>query len=383
MVKQRRDYYEVLGLARNASGDEIKRAYRQLALKYHPDRNKDGDAVEKFKEASEAYEVLSDPERRARYDRFGHEGLEGVGVHDFSHMNVEDIFSVFGDIFGDIFGGRVRTAGGGEYGIDIQAMVDIDLKDVATGVEKTVRYHRDEICEHCRGDGAEPGSKRVHCTTCGGYGRVERHASLGPFVTRTVTECPQCRGAGKLVTKACGDCDGRGRKSRERTVAVKIPPGVHEGQSVRIRGGGEPGPSGKVYGDLRCVVRVRPHPFFERDGDTLICRLPISFTQAALGASIDVPTLRGTTPLKIPPGTQFGTVFKLPGQGLPNVRTGRPGDEVVQVVIEIPKKLTREQEELLRKFAATEDRHVMPESRGFFDRVREYFTGGASGEQAR
>jgi molecular chaperone DnaJ len=373
MVAQKRDYYEVLGLRRDASPEEIKRAFRQAALKYHPDRNKAPDAEARFKEASEAYEVLSDQERRQRYDRFGHAGLDGATLHDFSGMGVEDIFSIFGDLLGDVFGGRARPRA--DHGVNIQTSIEIDLKDVATGVERTLRYDRNEVCERCDGSGAEPGSKRTTCRTCGGYKCIERQTSLGFLVTRSVVECPTCRGRGFLLEQLCRDCDGGGRTLRERVVSVKIPAGVHDGQSVRVRGGGEPGPSGRVYGDLTCVIRVRPHPFFERDGDNLICRLPVSFTQAALGAQVEVPTLTGTSPLRIPAGTQYGAVFHLEGKGLPNLRSGRRGDEIVQVLLEVPRKLSREQQELLRRFAATEDRSVLPESKGFFERVREYLTG--------
>ena len=254
-------------------------------------------------------------------------------------------------------------------------MIEIDLREVATGVEKTLRFERVDFCERCGGQGAEPGSQRRTCRTCGGYGQVERQTSMGFFVTRTVTECPTCAGRGNVVEKPCRDCGGSGRAGKERVLNVKIPPGIHDGQSIRLRGEGEPGPSGTVRGDLGCVVRVRPHEFLERDGDHLVCRLPISFTQAALGAQIEVPTLTGTSPLRIPAGAQHGAVFQLHGKGLPNLRTGRLGDEIVQIIIEIPKKLSRPQEELLRQFAASEDKTVLPESKGFFERVKEYLTG--------
>lgn len=377
MVTTKRDYYEVLGVARSAAPDEIKQAYRKAALKYHPDRNKEPGAEDRFKEAAEAYEVLSDPEKRNRYDRFGHEGLNGVGMHDFGGMAADDIFSIFSDLFGDAFGGgfggRGRTRA--ERGVDIQAVVEIELSDVLTGVEKTLRFERQDFCDRCSGQGAEPGTQRRNCTTCGGYGQVERQTSMGFFVTRSIVECPQCHGRGSIVEKACRDCGGSGRSPKERVIEVKVPPGVHEGQSIRIRGEGEPGRTGTARGDLRCVIRVKPHPFLQRDGDHLVCALPISFTQAALGGQVEVPTLTEAVPLKIPRGTQHGALFQLPGKGLPNLRNGRRGQQVVQALIEIPKKLSREQEDLLRKFAATEDKHVMPESKGFFERVKQYLTG--------
>ncbi len=379
-MARKRDYYEVLGVSRDASPEEIKRAYRKAALKYHPDRNKSPDAEERFKEAAEAYEVLSDPEKRNRYDRYGHAGVNGSGLHDFSHMRADDIFSIFGDLFGEMFAGQTRRRDSG--GVSIEVEVEIDLTEVATGVEKTLRFERIDFCDRCGGRGGEPGSRPATCRTCGGYGQVERQTTMGFFVTRSVIDCPTCHGRGQVITRPCRKCRGTGRHPKECVVTVKIPPGVHDGQRIRLRGEGEPGASGMSRGDLYCVVRVREHPFFVRDGDNLICRLPISFTQAALGAQVEVPTLTGTTPLKIPPGTQHGDTFRLAGQGLPNLQSGRRGDEIVQVIVEIPRKLTREQQELLRRFAATEDRSVLPESRGFFERVREYFTGGGDGERS-
>jgi molecular chaperone DnaJ len=376
MVAQKRDYYEVLGVSRSATPEEIKHAYRQAALKYHPDRNRESGAEERFKEAAEAYEVLSDAEKRQRYDRFGHAGLTGVGIHDFSGMAADDIFSIFGDLFGDLFGGGFR--GGRTHldrGIDIQAVVEIELKDVLTGVKKSLRFEREDFCPVCSGDGCEPGTQRRNCPTCGGYGQVERQTSMGFFVTRTVVECPQCHGRGWHAEHPCRECQGSGRGRRTCEIDVKIPSGIHDGQSIRVAGAGEPSYSGRQRGDLRCVVRVREHKFFHRDGDHLICMLPISFTQAALGTQVDVPTLTGVTPLRIPPGTQHGAVFELPGKGLPNLRNGRRGRQVVQVLVEIPKRLSRAQAELLRKFAATEDKSVLPESRGFFEQVKEYLRG--------
>lgn len=378
-VAEKRDYYEVLSVSRDASPEDIKRAYRKAAMHFHPDRNKAPDAEQKFKEAAEAYEVLSDPAKRNRYDRFGHAGLSGVGIHDFSSMGTEDIFSVFGDLFGDMFGGRPRSRSTG--GIDIQTLVEIDLKDAATGVEKTLQFERSDFCQHCGGRGAERGSPTVTCRTCGGYGQVERQTNMGIFITRTVVDCPNCRGRGTLIEHPCRECRGSGRTMREVVLSVKIPPGIHDGQRVRVRGEGEPGPSGTSRGDLQCVVRIREHPFFERDGNHLICRLPISFTQAALGAQVEVPTLTGTAPLRIPAGTQFGATFRLPGKGMPDIRGGRSGDEIVQVLIEIPKHLSRPQQDLLRKFAATENKDVLPESKGFFERMREYITGLGEGKQ--
>lgn len=377
-VKNKRDYYEVLSATRDASPDDIKRAYRKAAMRYHPDRNKDPGAEERFKEASEAYEVLSDPDKRDRYDRHGHAGLNGVGMHDFAGMGADDIFSIFGDLFGGAFGGRSRERV--DRGIDIQTLIEINLNEVATGVEKTLRLRRKDFCDACAGKGAEPGTDPVACRDCGGYGQVERQTSMGFFVARTVVDCPTCRGRGAVIDRPCKKCRGSGRANKQCTISVKIPAGIHEGQRIRLRGEGEPGPTGTARGDLHCVVQLAAHPFFERENDHLICRHPISFTQATLGTELQVPTLDGVAPLRIPAGTQHGAVFRLSGKGLPNLRSGRFGDEIIQVLIEIPKSLSRPQKELLRKFAETEDKTVLPDTKGFFERVKEYFTGDPSEE---
>jgi len=377
-MASKRDYYEVLGVAKDAPPDEIKRAYRKAALKFHPDRNRtDPDAETKFKEAAEAYEVLSDAQKRQRYDRFGHQGVSSSGMHDFSHMGVEDIFSMFNDIFGGAFGGRGGGGAGRRRGADLQAEIAITLNEAATGVEKELAFKRLDTCEFCEGTGAAPGSTRQSCPTCGGYGQVEQAGGFGGLFGRVVTVCPDCRGQGKLVTHPCGKCRGRGSYPKKRVVNVKIPAGIHDGQAIRVRGEGEPGDAGSVPGDLHCYVRVQPHDFLERHENDLVCHMPIAFTQAALGASLEVPTLSGRAELTVPPGTQHGQVFRLRGLGMPDLRSGRAGDELVQVLVEIPKKLSPRQEELLREFAATEDRAVLPESKRFFERLKAYF--GADG----
>lgn len=374
-MASKRDYYEVLGVARDAKPDEIKRAYRKCALKYHPDRNReDPDAERKFKEAAEAYEVLSDAQKRERYDRYGHNGVSSGGMHDFSHMGVEDIFSMFNDIFGGAFGGR-GGSGGRRRGADLQAEITISLNEAAVGIEKELTYRRLELCEACGGTGAAPGSQRRSCPTCGGYGQVEQSGGFGGLFGRVVTTCPDCRGEGKLVVNPCGKCRGSGRYAKKRVLRVRIPAGIHDGQAVRVRGEGEPGDAGGPPGDLHCYVRVQPHAFLERHENDLVCHMPISFTQAALGATVEVPTLTGRAELTVPPGTQHGQVFRLRGLGMPDLRTGQPGDELVQVLVEIPKKLSERQQELLRAFAETEDRSVLPESKGFFDRLVAYFAG--------
>jgi molecular chaperone DnaJ len=367
----KRDYYEVLGIGRDATPEQIKKAYRRCAHKHHPDRNTDAGAEAKFKEAAEAYEVLSDPAKRRRYDQFGHAGLGGAGVHDFSHMGVEEIFSMFDDIFGGGFARR-RAAGGA----DLQVEVTISLAEVATGAERPLQFQRRDFCDECGGSGAGPNSRRQPCSTCGGYGQVEQTGGLGGFFGRVITTCPACRGRGSTIINPCGACRGSGRAVKERVVTVKVPAGIHDGQAVRLRGEGEPGEDGMHRGDLHCYVRVSPHPFFERQGNDLICRMPISFTQAALGAKVEVPTLAGKAELKIGAGTQHGQVFRLAGQGLPDLRGGRKGDELVQILVEIPRRLNKEQEALLREFAKSEDKSVLPESKGFFERFMEYLSGG-------
>ena len=371
----KRDYYEVLGVGKGASPDEIKRAYRRMAMKYHPDKNpNDKDAEAKFKECAEAYEVLSDPEKRKNYDQFGHEGLRGTGMHDFSRMNVEDIFSMFGfdDLFGGIFGTRGRRGerrAGPTRGYDLETTVELTLNDIATGAEKTIEFARQDICPECDGNGYPRGTTPERCPACGGRGQVAR----GGGFFQMVSTCPQCGGSGQVITNPCKKCRGTGRVPRKRLVHIKIPAGVHEGQGVRVANEGEPGHNGGPRGDLYCYVRTKPHEFLERDGNNVIAVVPISFTQAALGATIDVPSLDGKKNLKIPAGTQYGSVFRIKGQGLPDVRTRRTGDELVQVVIETPARLNAKQEELLREFAKTENKTVSPKSVGFLEKLKNYF----------
>ncbi|HYO10783.1 MAG TPA: molecular chaperone DnaJ [Tepidisphaeraceae bacterium] len=381
MAVTKRDYYEILGVQRNASGEEIKRAYRRLAMKYHPDRNSGDGAAEaelKFKECAEAYEILSDDGKRQRYDQFGHGGVQGA--HDFSHMDVTDIFSMFDDIFGGLggfgarAGGAAAAAGGrarAQRGFDLETQVELSLAEVAAGAEKTIEFEKQDNCEQCRGTGAKAGSSPVVCVQCGGQGRVAQQGFGGMF--RMVTTCPNCRGRGSVVKDHCQSCGGTGRQLRKRVVTVRIPAGVHEGQAVRIAGEGEPGESGAPAGDLHCYIAIKPHPIFSRHNNDLVCQLPISFTQACLGASVEVPTLKGPEPLEIPSGTQHGEVFKLKGRGLPDVRSHRMGDELVQVLVEIPKKLTERQKQLLREFSTTEDGAAMPQRKGFLDKLKDVF----------
>ena len=374
----KRDYYETLGVGKGASADDIKRAYRRMAMKYHPDKNPDDKEAEaRFKECAEAYEVLSDAEKRRRYDQFGHEGLRGIGMRDYSHMRWQDIGSIFEDIFGfddffgDVFGTRSRRArrAGPTRGYDLETSVELTFNDIAKGVEKTIEFTRRDICPECSGNGCASGTKPGRCPSCGGSGQVAR----GGGFFQMVSTCRQCGGSGQIITNPCKKCKGTGKVLKKRVVSVKIPSGVHEGQGIRVANEGEPGRGNGPKGDLYCYVRIRPHEFLQRDGNDLIAVVPISFTQAALGTTIDVPSLDGSKRLKIPAGTQYGRIFRIKGQGLPDMRTGRSGDELVQIIVETPAKLNAKQEELLREFAKTEDKTVFPKSRSFFEKLKKYF----------
>ncbi len=373
----KRDYYETLGVGKSASADDIKRAYRRMALKYHPDKNPDDkEAERKFKECAEAYEVLSDPDKRQRYDQFGHDGLRGIGMRDYQHMKWQDIGSVFEDIFGglggfgDLFGGmagqkRTRRTGPAR-GYDLETSVELTLNDIAKGAEKTIEFTRQDICSECSGSACAKGTTPGRCPTCRGTGQV---AKGGGFF-QMVSTCPQCRGAGQIITNPCKKCRGTGRVPKKRIVNIKIPVGVHEGQGIRVANEGEPGRSGGPRGDLYCYVRIKPHKFLHRDGNNIVAVVPISFIQAALGATIDVPSLNGSKQLKIPPGTQYGSIFRIKGQGLPDIRTRRTGDQLVQITIETPAKLNAKQRELLREFAKTENKTISPKSKSFFEKLK-------------
>ena len=377
MAKQ--DYYEVLGVERNASADDIKRAYRRMAMKYHPDKNPgDKQAEVRFKQCAEAYEVLSDPQKRQRYDQFGHEGLRGMGMRDYSHMRWQDIGSIFEDIFsgfggfGDIFGMGTRSGTarrGPARGYDLETTVELTLNDIAKGTEKKIEFTRQDICPECNGSGAAKGSSPTQCPSCRGTGQV---AKGGGFF-QMISTCPSCRGEGKIITRACKKCRGTGKVPRKRVLNVKIPSGVHEGQGIRVANEGEPGRNGGPRGDLYCYVRIKPHEFLQRKGNDLIAVVPVTMTDAALGTTVEVPSLNGTQRLKIPPGTQYGSIFRIKGQGLPDIRTHRTGDQLVQVTVETPVKLTAKQQELLREFARTEDKAVSPKSKTFIEKLKKYF----------
>ena len=373
---EKRCYYEILGVARGSAKGEIDRAYRKLAIKYHPDSSKDEEAVEKFKEASEAYEVLSDQGKRERYDQYGHAGVDGAGQQ---FTDVEDIFEAFGDffggggMFGDLFGNR---GGGGQgrrrrsrRGADIRCNVSLSLEEAARGVSKEISFRRRVLCATCDGSGAASGSTPETCSTCGGQGQVIQSAGI----LRVQTACPHCNGSGQQISSPCGDCRGSGLQNQKAELTVEIPAGVDDGMRVRLQGEGEASPDSGPPGDCYCFISVKPHELFKRDGIHLILQLPISYTQAALGADIEVPTLDGPHPLRVEAGTQNGEVFKLTGKGIIDPRSGRFGDLLVQVFIEVPKKLTSEQESLLRSLAELDAESVLPERTSFLDKLRTFF----------
>lgn len=367
----KRDYYEVLGVSREASADEIKKSYRKLALKYHPDRNPDNkEAEENFKEAAEAYEVLSDDQKKAQYDRFGHEGVRGAA----GGASMEDIFSNFGDIFGgsifeDFFGGG---GGGGrrqQKGASLRCQLSISFLEASTGCSKTIELTRQVTCNTCNGSGAKPGTSPVTCPYCQGQGEITQ--SQGFFSVRTT--CPKCQGSGRIIETPCTTCNGKGRVPKRGKVEVRIPAGVEDGTRLRVAGEGEAAPQGGVPGDLMCYIQVQPHPLFERDGDNIFCQVPITFTQAALGSEVTIPTLKGKSNVTIPAGTQSGQVFRLRGQGIPNVHGHGVGDLLVEVGIEVPKKLSERQSELLQEFAETEHKTVGPKRQSWLDKLKDFF----------
>ena len=358
-----KDYYYILGVSRNASADEIKKAYRKTALKHHPDRNPGNPGSEqKFKDAAVAYAVLSDSNKRRRYDTYGEEGLRGYH-HGFTSF--EDVFSAFSDIFGDLFGTR-RARRGPVRGQSLHCELDIELEDVIEGVERTVNFDRPEICPRCSGVG---GSKQESCSTCGGHGQVVHRQ--GFFQVQVV--CPACGGTGRIIKKPCSQCRGSGRVRVRREIRVRIPQGIEDGTRLKIAGEGEPGPNGGPPGDLFVQVRLKEHIYFERIGEHVACELPITMAQATLGAEIEVPTLDGPAKLAVPRGTQTGDVLKLKGKGLPPLHGMKRGDELVRIYVEVPRKLTAEQESLIREYAQTEDAKVTPRKRGILFRFKNLF----------
>ena len=377
MADNKRDYYEVLGVEKGASAEEIKKAYRKMALKYHPDRNPDNkEAEEKFKEAGEAYEVLSDDDKRARYDQYGHQGVDpnfnpgfggfGGGFGDFG----------FGDIFGDIFGGggsRGSARNAPRRGENVAARLELTFEEAAFGCEKEVAAPRIENCAACSGSGSADGAVET-CSNCRGSGQVRTVQNFMGMQMQSTTTCPRCGGKGSVIKNPCNTCKGKGKVRRTNRVKVKIPAGVDADQSVRVRGEGCVGANGGPNGDLLVQIYIKRHKIFQRDGADVLCELPITFTQAALGAEIEVPTLDGKVTYTIPEGTQTGTSFTLDGKGIPYVNArNRRGDQIITVVVETPTKLTREQKELLRKLDETLDGNASPRRKGFFDAVKDFF----------
>jgi molecular chaperone DnaJ len=366
MAKSKRDYYEILGVSRDADDEAIKRAYRKLAMQYHPDRNVgDAEAEVKFKEASEAYEVLRDPDKRQRYNRYGHAGLDGMNLHDFNSR--QSVFDLFGDLFGDFFGGGRH---GPQPGRDLLLDIELDLLEAARGARKAIQVQRAEVCGECAGSGARRGTQPAVCRRCGGQGVVLQ--SQGFF--RMQQTCRGCGGRGIIITDPCPSCHGHGRVPARRTIEIQVPPGVDTGMRIPLRGEGEAGDPGAPRGDLYCRINVREHPVFSRDGNHLICQVPITISQAALGGSIDVPTLDGIMPYSLRRGTQTGEVVRIPGKGMPDVRGRGRGDLLVQVVVETPRQLTKRQEELFRELAEIDHKHVSPQRKSFFDKLRGLFT---------
>lgn len=370
----KRDYYEILGVSKTASADEIKKAYRRLAMKHHPDRNKDGsdEAEVKFKEAKEAYEVLKDGDKRATYDQFGHDGLRG-GPGGAGGFGAEGFGDIFGDVFGDIFGGGRRGGGAQVFrGADLGYELALDLEDAVAGDTVEIDVPTQIACNTCSGSGAKKGTEPVQCATCQGVGQVRMQQ--GFFSVQQT--CPACKGAGTTIANPCGDCHGRGRIRKTRTLSVKVPAGVDDGDRIRLSGEGEAGRNGGPAGDLYVEIRVRKHKLFERDGANLACEVPVSFATATLGGEVELPTLDGNVSLKIPSGTQSGKVFRLRGKGVTTVRDPRQGDLFAQVSVETPVNLTKEQKELLEQFETSVkkggDKHS-PRADGWLDTVKRFF----------
>jgi len=364
----KRDYYEILGVARSATPDELKKAYRKLALEHHPDRNPgDAAAEEKFKEASEAYAVLSDDSKRRQYDQFGHQAMGGAGGFQGDFGNFGDIFN---DLFGDLFGAMGGRRGGrGQRGADLRYTHALDLEDVLTGEEASIEIPRMLRCEKCSGSGAKPGTQPERCGRCGGTGQAVFQQGL----FRISRPCDACRGEGSVVRSPCTDCRGRGRLEGKKSLKVRVPAGVEDGMRLRVAGEGEAGLAGGPPGDLYVVMAVNEHPLFTREGPDLLVEVPVLFTQAALGAEIDVPTLEGRVKLKVPEGTQSGKTFRLRGKGVPSVGTATRGDLHVKIFVEVPSRLNAKQRALLEQLAAESGADAAPVTKGFLDKLRDLF----------
>ncbi|HLX94001.1 MAG TPA: molecular chaperone DnaJ [Puia sp.] len=381
----KRDYYEVLGVAKNASSDEIKKSYRKVAMQYHPDRNPgDKSAEEKFKEAAEAYEVLSDSEKRAQYDRYGHAGL-GTNGRGFGGMNTEDIFSQFGDIFGDdifgsFFGGGNRRGGGGRArgvrGSNLRVKLKLNFEEIAKGVSKNIKVKKYVVCSTCGGNGAKDKGSVQTCHTCGGSGQVRRVSNTFLGQMQTVTTCPTCNGEGTTVTTKCQVCKGEGRIYGEETVTIDIPAGVQDGMQLSVGGRGNAGERGGPAGDLIILVEEEQHPELHRDGLNVAFELHLSFTDAVFGTQVEVPTIDGKAKIKIPAGTQSGKIFRLKGKGFPGVNSYEKGDQLIHVNLWTPQNLTQEEKSMLEKLGSSPNFQPKPDKneRSFFDKVREMFS---------
>jgi len=369
----KRDYYEVLGVAKDISGKELKKAYRRVAMKYHPDRNPDDKAAEeKFKEASEAYEVLSDDQKRSAYDQFGHAGVDGQGGMGGGGHGAGNFSDIFGDVFGDMFGGGGggRGRGGPARGSDLRYTLDIELEDAVKGTTVKIRVPTLVTCKPCTGSGAKSGSKPAACTTCGGVGQVRMQQ--GFFSVQQT--CPNCRGKGSVITDPCGECHGQGRIEETKTLSVKVPPGVDTGDRIRLSGEGEAGADGGPSGDLYVQMDVREHKIFTREDKNLYCEVPMSFVDAALGGEIEVPTLDGRVKLKVPAETQTGKLFRLRGKGVSPVRGGSQGDLLCRIVIETPVNLSSKQKTLLKDFKASMDGNKnSPKQSSWFEGMKNFF----------
>lgn len=380
-MAEKRDFYEVLGLKKGASDDEIKRAYRKLAMKYHPDRNQgDKEAEEKFKEINDAYSVLSDPEKKSRYDQYGHAGVDpnaGFGGGGFGGFGgaggFEDIFDMFGGMFGG-GGGRSRRRNGPMKGNDIQKAMTITFEEAAFGVKKEIQVNMYVACENCGGTGAKPGTSKKTCSRCGGTGeiRTQQRTPFGTF--QSSSPCPDCDGSGQVNESPCSDCGGTGKVRKNVTISVNIPAGVDNDSVIPIRGQGEPGVNGGPNGDLYIVLSVKPHKLFKRDGMDLWLEMPITFDQAALGDDLTVPTLEDKVSYKIPAGTQPNTVFRLKGKGIKSVRSSRKGDLYVKVILEVPTKLNGKQKKAIKKMADEVDTDCYSKKRNFLDSLKEFFS---------
>ena len=385
-MAEKRDYYEVLGVDKNASPEELKKAYRKLALQYHPDRNPGNkEAEEKFKEAAEAYEVLSNPEKKARYDRFGHAGMSGAGGYGGQGMSMDDIFSQFGDLFADFglgsffsggFGGGSRSGGTvRQRGGNIRVKVKLNLQEIEKGVKKKIKVNKYVTCDHCHGSGSENGETET-CPRCGGRGQVIQTVNSFFGQMQTTSTCPNCGGTGKIIKNKCSHCNGEGIVKGEEVIEIDIPAGVGEGMQLTVRGKGGAGPHNGINGDLIVLIEEEKHPELERDGSNLIYNLFISVTDAILGTEAEVPTVSGKVRVKITPGTQSGKILRLRGTGLPNVNSYGTGDLLVNVNVWIPKKVSKEEEKTLQTLAASENFKPNPtdDDRSFFKKVRDYFS---------